>query len=75
MAKNSFATTTISKQGGIKTIIKSIDSEDKYDALNEFGLVGWKAIAGAVITNDAWLINGLSTASIEDDSDLHYMAT
>jgi N4-gp56 family major capsid protein len=72
MGKDAYATTTLRGKKGIQTIVKPLGSAGAEDPLNQYGTIGWKAIAGCAILNEAWLIRGECTASIEDGSQKHY---
>lgn len=56
MGKDAYATTTVRGKQGIKTIIKPIGSAGANDPLDQFGTIGWKAILGCAILNQAWLV-------------------
>jgi len=71
--ENAYATTTLRGKGGIKSIVKALGSAGAEDPLDQYGTIGWKAIGGAAILNQAWLIRAESTAAIEDSADKHYM--
>jgi N4-gp56 family major capsid protein len=72
LAKDAYATTTIRGKKGIATKVKPLGSAGAEDPLDQYGTIGWKAIAGAAILNEAWLIRAESVASIEDGSEKHY---
>ena len=72
MAMDAYATISLRGEGGIKTIVKPIGSSGVQDPLDQYGSIGWKAITGCAILNEAWLIRAESTASIEDGSSKHY---
>jgi len=72
MAMDSYATISLRGEGGIKTIVKPIGSSGVQDPLDQYGSIGWKAITGCAILNEAWLIRAETTASIEDGSSKHY---
>ena len=71
-AENAYATTTLRGKGGIMTKVKPLGSGGTQDPLDQFGTIGWKAIAGCAILNEAWLIRTETTASIEDATTKHY---
>ena len=71
--ENAYATTTLRGKGGIQTIVKPLGSAGTADPLNMAGSIGWKAIAGCAILNQAWLIRMESGAGIQDASKKHYM--
>lgn len=73
MAKNAYATTTIRGKGGIQSKIKPLGSAGANDPLDQYGTIGWTAIAGATILNQAWIVR-LEHKSIEgeDMSEKHY---
>jgi len=73
MGKDAYATVTLRGKGGITTKVKALGSAGAEDPLDQYGTIGWKAITGAAILNEAWLIRGECTASIEDTSDKHFM--
>lgn len=73
MAENAYATTTLRGKGGIMTKVKPLGSGGTQDPLDQYGTIGWKAIAGCAILNEAWLIRTECTASIEDSTAKHYM--
>jgi len=72
MGKDAYATTTLRGKKGIQTIVKPLGSAGAEDPLNQYGTIGWKAIAGCAILNEAWLIRGECTAGIEDSTQKHY---
>ena len=72
MAENAYATTTLRGKAGIETIVKELGSSGSADPLNQHGSIGWKAITGCAILNEAWLIRMESTVSVEDSSTKHY---
>ncbi len=72
MGKDAYATTTIRGKKGIQTKVKPLGSAGAEDPLDQYGTIGWKAIAGAAILNEAWLVRAESTASIEDGAQKHY---
>ena len=73
MGENAYCTTSLRGNGGIKTIVKPLGSAGANDPLDQFGTIGWKAIFGCAILNEAWLIRTEATASIEDESARHYL--
>jgi len=72
MAENAYATTSLRGKDGIMTKVKPLGSAGAEDPLDQFGTIGWKAITGAAILNEAWLIRAESTATIEDTTAKHY---
>ena len=56
MGMDAYATTTVRGKQGIRTIIKPIGSAGANDPLEQFGTIGWKAILGCAILNQAWLV-------------------
>lgn len=56
MGMDAYATTTVRGKQGIQTIIKPIGSAGSKDPLDQFGTIGWKAILGCAILNQAWLV-------------------
>jgi len=72
LAKDAYAATTIRGKKGIATKVKPLGSAGAEDPLDQYGTIGWKAIAGATILNEAWLIRAESVASIEDGAEKHY---
>lgn len=56
MGMDAYATTTVRGKQGIQTIIKPIGSSGAKDPLNQYGTIGWKAISGCAILNQAWLV-------------------
>jgi len=72
MGKDAYATTTLRGKKGIQTKVKALGSSGAEDPLDQYGTIGWKAIAGCAILNEAWLIRAESVASIEDASEKHY---
>lgn len=72
LAQDAYATVTLRGKGGIETIVKKIGSAGANDPLNQYGTIGWKAITGCAILNEAWIIRLESTASIEIAGDKHY---
>ena len=71
--ENAYATTTLRGKGGIRTIVKALGSSGTADPLDQAGSIGWKAIAGCAILNQAWLVRLETSASIEDTAAKHYM--
>ena len=49
-----------------------LGSSGALDPLDQFGTIGWKAIAGCAILNEAWLIRMESVATLEDGAVKHY---
>ncbi len=72
LAQDAYATTTLRGKGGIKSIVKPIGSAGADDPLDQYGTIGWKAITGAAILNQAWLIRLEQAASMEDATEKHY---
>jgi len=72
IAKDAYATTTLRGKKGIATKVKPLGSAGAEDPLDQYGTIGWKAIGGAAILNEAWLIRAESVASIEDSAEKHY---
>jgi len=72
LAKDAYATVTLRGKGGITTKVKALGSAGTEDPLDQYGTIGWKAITGCAIINQAWLIRGECTVSIEDASSKHY---
>jgi len=72
LGMEAYATVSLRSKEGIETIVKPIGSSGANDPLNQFGSVGWKAITGCAILNEAWLIRMESTASLEDSTAKHY---
>lgn len=72
MAENAYATVTLRGKGGIVSKVKALGSAGAEDPLDQYGTIGWKAIHGAAILNEAWLIRAESTAGIEDATAKHY---
>jgi N4-gp56 family major capsid protein len=54
--KDAYATTTLRGKKGIETIVKPLGSAGAADPLNQYGTIGWKAIGGAAVINDNWII-------------------
>ena len=71
--ENAYATTTLRGKAGIQTIVKPIGSAGTADPLNQVGSIGWKAIGGCSILNEAWLVRLETSATIEDAAPKHYM--
>jgi len=71
-AKDAYATVTLRGKGGIQTKVKPLGSAGSQDPLDQYGTIGWKAITGCAILNEAWLIRAESVASIEDATEKHY---
>lgn len=71
-AENAYATVTLRGKGGIVTKVKALGSAGAEDPLDQYGTIGWKAITGCAILNEAWLIRAESTATIEDATEKHY---
>ncbi len=72
LAQDAYATTTLRGKANIRTIVKEIGSSGAQDPLDQYGTMGWKAITGCAILNEAWLIRMESTASTEDTTQKHY---
>ena len=72
MGKDAYATTSLRGKGGIITKVKPIGSAGAEDPLDQYGTIGWKAITGCAILNEAFLIRLESVASIEDSTAKHY---
>ncbi len=70
--ENAYATTTLRGKKGITTKVKNLGSAGAEDPLDQYGTIGWKAICGCAILNEAWLIRTESIASIEDAAVKHY---
>lgn len=70
--EDAYATVSLRGKGGIQTIVKPLGKAGT-DPLNTYGTLGWKAITGCAILNQAWLIVTECTASIEDSADKHYL--
>ena len=66
MGENAYATVTLRGKQGISTKVKPLGSAGASDPLDQYGTIGWKAITGCAILNEAWLIRTESVASIED---------
>ena len=69
MGMDAYATTTVRGKQGIQTKIKPIGSSGTKDPLDQVGTIGWKAILGCAILNQAWLvrIEQVSPDSIASD--------
>ena len=72
LAEDAYATVTLRGKKGITTKVKALGSAGTEDPLDQYGTIGWKAITGCAIINEAWIIRGECTASIEDGSAKHY---
>ena len=72
LAQDAYATVSLRGKTGIKTIVKPIGSAGTADPLDQVGTIGWKAITGCAILNEAWLIRLESTVSLEDETVKHY---
>jgi len=72
MGENAYATVTLRGKEGIQTKVKPLGSAGSADPLDQYGTIGWKAITGCAILNEAWLIRTESVASIEDTTAKHY---
>ena len=72
MGMDAYATITLRGKESIKTIVKPIGSSGSADPLDQVGSIGWKAITGCAILNQAWLIRTECTASVEDGAAKHY---
>ncbi len=70
--ENAYCTTTLRGKKGIETKYKALGSAGAEDPLDQYGTMGWKAICGCAILNEAWLIRAESTASVEDSTAKHY---
>ncbi|NOQ31165.1 MAG: N4-gp56 family major capsid protein [Helicobacteraceae bacterium] len=68
MGMDAYATVTLRGKNGIMTKVKPLGSGGTSDPLDQFGTIGWKAITGCAILNEAWLIRTECTASIEDSA-------
>ncbi len=53
MGKDAYCTTSLRGKGGIQAKIKPIGSAGAEDALDQYGTIGWKAIFGCDILNEA----------------------
>lgn len=73
MGMDAYATVSLRGAKTIETIVKPIGSAGTADPLNQYGTIGWKAIAGCAIINQNWLIRSEAMASIEDSTAKHYM--
>lgn len=73
MGKDAYTTTSLRGRGGIQSKIKPLGSSGSEDPLDQYGTIGWKAIFGCDILNEAWLIRTETTVSIEDDSERHFI--
>ena len=73
MGENAYCTTSLRNNGGIQTKVKALGSSGTADPLDQIGTIGWKAIFGCDILNEAWLIRTECTATIEDESTRHYL--
>lgn len=73
MGENAYCTTSLRGKEAIRTIVKPLGSSGAKDALDQYGTVGWKAIFGCDILNEAWLIRTECVASIEDESPRHFL--
>jgi len=71
-AENAYATVTLRGKNGIMTKVKPLGSAGSQDPLDQYGTIGWKAITGCAILNEAWLIRAESVASIEDATEKSY---
>ena len=72
MGKDAYATTTVRGKMGIKTIVKPIGSSGTQDPLDQNGTIGWKAILGCAILNQAWLVRVEFVASDAVAVQKHY---
>jgi len=72
LAEDAYATITLRGKKGITTKVKALGSAGTEDPLDQYGTIGWKAITGCAIINEAWIIRGECTATIEDASEKHY---
>ena len=70
--ENAYATTSLRGKQGIMTKVKPLGSAGAEDPLDQYGTIGWKAITGCAILNEAWLIRAESVAGIEDATAKHY---
>ncbi len=70
--ENAYCTTTLRGKKGITTKVKALGSAGAEDPLDQYGTIGWKAITGCAILNEAWLIRAESVAAIEDATIKHY---
>lgn len=73
MGKDAYCTTSLRGKGGIMTKVKLLGSAGAEDPLDQYGTFGWKAIFGADILNEAWLIRTECTATYEDSTERHYL--
>lgn len=69
---DAYATTTVRGKGGIQTKVKPIGSAGSKDPLDQFGTIGWKAIVGCAILNQAWLVRIEHQAADAVVSNKHY---
>lgn len=72
MGEDAYATVSLRGKNGIQTKVKPLGSAGADDPLDQYGTIGWKAITGCAILNQAWLIRTESVASIEDATTKHY---
>ncbi|MCH9712830.1 MAG: N4-gp56 family major capsid protein [Proteobacteria bacterium] len=72
LGEDAYATTSVRGKGGIMTKVKPLGSAGAEDPLDQYGTIGWKAIAGCAILNEAFLVRLESVASIEDANAKHY---
>ncbi len=70
--ENAYTTVTLRGKKGITTKVKALGSAGSEDPLDQYGTIGWKAITGCAILNEAWLIRAESTVAIEDSTAKHY---
>ena len=73
MGEDAYATITLRGKQGIQTKVKPLGSAGSADPLDQYGTIGWKAIIGCAILNEAWLIRTEAVATIEDAIVKHYM--
>lgn len=73
MGKDAYCTTSLRGKGGIMAKIKPLGSSGSEDPLDQYGTIGWKAIFGCDILNEAWLIRTETTVSIEDSTERHFL--
>ena len=52
---DAYCTTTVRGKGGVATKVKPLGSGGTSDPLDQFGTIGWKAICGAAILNQAFM--------------------
>ena len=73
LAANAYVTTTLRGKKGIATKIKPLGSSGASDPLDQFGTVGWTAICGTKIVNEAWMVRVEHKSSFAVNDQKHFL--